>query len=97
MGKEIDVEDCSRYKVKYRDQNLYVVVSENQLDLSLTNLGDIVEFRTTAGIALVERLINELLDRGMPIKGIATACSECSYQKGDLPGILGERLSDDTI
>jgi len=97
MGKEIDVEDCPRYRVKYRDQNLYVVVSENRLDLSLTNLGDIVEFRTTAGIALVERLINELLDRGMPIKEVATAGLECSYQKGDLPGILGERLSDDTI
>jgi hypothetical protein len=97
MGKEIDVEDCPRYRVKYRDQNLYVVVSENRLDISLTNLGDVVEFRTTAGIALVERLINELLDRGMPIKEVATACLECSYQKGDLPGILGERLSDDII
>jgi len=97
MGKEIDVEDCPRYRVKYRDQNLYVVVSENRLDLSLTNLGDIVEFRTTAGIALVERLINELLDRGMSIEDIATACSECSYRKGDLPGILGERLGNDII
>jgi len=85
----IDVEDVQRHKSLYRGENLYVTVNDNMVHLSIANID---EFRTISGLELVQRLINELLDRGMSLEDIAGACFECSYQAGDLPGILSKEL-----
>jgi len=85
----IDVDDAMRHKSLYRGENLYVTVSPTRVDISAANID---EFRTLSGLALTERLINELLDRGMSLEDIAGACFECSYQAGDLPGILSKEL-----
>jgi len=97
----IDVDDAMRHKSLYRGENLYVVVSPKRVDLSMTvsldegKKGfdhDTTKFRTISGLELVQRLVNELLDRGMSLEDIAGACFECSYQAGDLPGILSKEL-----
>lgn len=86
---EIECDDCVRKKAMYRGENLYIVVSPSRVDLSMTNLD---EFRTLAGLALVERLINELVLTGWTMEGIASLAFECSYQVGDLPEILSREL-----
>jgi len=85
----IDVDDAMRHKSLYRGENLYVTVSPTRVDISAANID---ELRTLSGLALTERPINELLDRGMSLEDIAGACFECSYQAGDLPGILSKEL-----
>jgi hypothetical protein len=49
-------------------------------------------FRTLAGLAIIERLMNELLDRGVTLEDLAGMAFESSYQTGDLPGLLSKIL-----
>jgi len=85
----MDVEDCKRHKAAYRGKNLYIAVSPVRVDISTENAD---EYRTVAGVLLIERLINELLSRGMGLEGVAAVAFECSYQPGDLPDILSRVL-----
>jgi len=85
----VEGEECTRSKAVYREENLYIVVSDKRVDLSMANSD---EFKTLAGLALVERLVNELLNRGMGLEEISGLCFESSYRAGDLPEILSKYL-----
>ena len=65
---KIEGEDCKRNRATYRGENLYITVSPERIDLSMSNID---EFRTLAGLALVERFINELLGHGESLEHIA--------------------------
>lgn len=86
---EIESEDCLRFKMLYRGENLYATVSPTKIHLSIINRD---RFRTLAGMALIERLLNELLDRGVSLEELAGIAFECSYQTTDLPGLLSKVL-----
>jgi hypothetical protein len=85
----IESEDCKRTKVFYRGENLYVTVSPRRVDLSIQNTD---QFKTLAGLALVERLMNELLDRNVPLEELSSICFENSYRGDDLPALLSKIL-----
>lgn len=89
MGEKLDVEDIKRHKTAYRGEHLYVSVSPLKVHLSIANID---EFRTLAGIQLIERMINELIDRGATLEEIANFCFESSYHSGDIPEILSKAL-----
>jgi len=83
-------ESCERVCVKYRGENLYIVPSDTRVDLSMSNHD---QFQTLAGLGLVQRLINTLLDENvMSLEDISGLCHEESYIPSDLPGILSREL-----
>ena len=86
---EIENESCTRTRVSYRGENLYVTASPKRIDLSMANSDS---FKTLAGLALIERMSNELLDRGMGMEELSGICFESSYRAGDLPEILSRVL-----
>jgi len=75
---------CKRVKMRYRGENLYIVICEDAVHLSMANQD---YFRTLAGLGLIEQLISEYLrERGLnELKELALSCS---YQPGDLPDLL---------
>ena len=78
-------EYCTRYRVTYRDENLYIIVGEDRIHLQQANTDN---FKTTAGLALVERLVNELLDSGIDLEELAGIIFECSLRSDDLPRLI---------
>jgi hypothetical protein len=78
--------------MSYRGENLYVTISPRRVDLSIQNTD---QFKTLAGLALVERLINELLNRGVPLEELSSICFESSYRGDDLPALLSKILDQD--
>jgi hypothetical protein len=85
----IEVDDCTRYRVTYRDSNLYIIAGPKRIDISMENRDN---FMTLAGLNLVQRLLNELLDEGRDLEDLAGICFEEGYRSNDLPRILSAAL-----
>jgi hypothetical protein len=83
------VESGSRKRKRYRGVWLYALLMPNSVELSIANMD---EFRTLAGIALIERFMNELLKKGVSREEIGRMAAECSYNSGDISGILSDIL-----
>ena len=83
-------DNCTRYRETYRGDNIYLIVGEKRVDISMR---DCDKFLTVTGLELVARLITELLHSGKGLEELAGICFECSMQKTDLPGILCNTLT----
>lgn len=82
MTKKQKPEKAIRYRVTYRDMNLYIIVSENSVSYSIENSD---HFKTLAGLSLIETLINELLQNNYDLEDIAGLAFSSSYRNDDLP------------
>jgi len=88
MNKQKE-EPCTRYRATYRNQKLYVIVGPKRIHLAMANQD---HFKTLAGLSLVERLLNELLDEGRDLEELAGICFENSMRRDDLPRILNDAI-----
>ena len=88
MNKQKE-EPCARYRATYRNQKLYVIVGPKRIHLAMANQD---HFKTLAGLSLVERLLNELLDEGRDLEELAGICFENSMRRDDLPRILNDAI-----
>jgi len=88
MKKE-ESENALRYCARYRGHKLYVLVGDSFINLAMANQD---EFRTTAGLALMERLLTELLSEGRNLEEIAGIAWECSLRADDLPRIIQDAI-----
>ena len=82
-------EDCLRYSAKYRGNKLYVIVGEEFIHLAMANQD---QFRTIAGLGLMERLLTELLQEGRSLEEIAGIAWESSLRHDDLPKIINDAI-----
>jgi len=84
-------ETCQRIRKKYRGNNIYIVLSDKSLTLSMVD-NDFSQ-RTIAGLDAIALLTTKLLEHGVDMDEIKKDCFlPASRSRKDVPGILIEVL-----
>ena len=83
------MENCKRFRFKYRGANLYIVAGKQGITLAIENRDN---FRTLAGLQLIENLINELIGADVPMDVIIWCCRTATIQKNDIPDLIAQAL-----
>ena len=78
-------EDClagTRYKIQYRNEPMYVIVTQKSLDISC--ISHDMEQNTLTGLGVISSLITLLLEEGVDKEIIASSIWAESRNKQDL-------------
>jgi len=80
-------ETGKRIRKKYRKNNIYVVLCDRSLTISMVD--NDYDQRTVAGLDLIANLITALMEKGSSMSEIMECCLiPASRGKGDIAGIL---------
>ena len=88
MNKEQSAEGI-RYRVSYRDSNLYVNVFDDRVFLSIENSD---EFLTLSAMSMVEELMNSALSNDYDLEDLAGLCFSASLRRDDLPRLIHDAI-----
>jgi hypothetical protein len=93
--------DCtlsgSRHKYKYRENNLYLGIFDEDGELKavdFTLTGEKINFETIAGTRWINKLIALIIALGGDHEDILGTALESSFQKGDIPGRFIEAMEE---
>ncbi len=96
----MEFESGKRRLVKYRDENLYVFISENSLDMSMLDTDKSMkkdtDSRTLVGLGIVSKLISLCLEFDIDREVIAGEIWTESRKENDLADILSKILLEPT-
>ena len=78
-----------RMKMKYYEENFYVVVTDQSFDISYSSdKAEKIAQRTKVGFDIISGLITQLLQEGAELEDIASTLITSSREKGDLADSL---------
>lgn len=89
-----DLDDGKRYRVRYRDNNLYVVCTPRSLDMSMVSLD--VKDDTLTGLGIISTLVTMLMEEEIDREIIAGMIWTQSRHKNDLADTLASLIIKDT-
>ena len=96
----IPFESGKRHLVKYRDENLYIFISENSLDMNMLDTDKSMkkdtDARTLVGLGIMSRLITLCLEFEIDKEVISGEIWTESRKKDDLADILSKILLEPT-
>jgi len=79
-----------RYKLKYRDENLYVVITDTSLDLSMVDIDD---QNTLTELDIIANLVTLCLENNIDKEKIASSIWSVSRNEKDLAAKLSEVIT----
>jgi len=85
---ELESRNATRFRVTYRGMNLYIIVSDDGILLNTENSD---QFKTLAGLALVETTLNRILE-DTDLEELAGICFSCSFVRDDLPRLIHDAI-----
>ena len=82
-------EECTRIRTTYRGKNLYIIIGDKRIEMSMENTD---QFKTIAALSFIEQLLSLLLVRGCSLEEIASIAFENYFNKNDLPGAINDAI-----
>lgn len=92
MNYELDV--GKRYRVRYRQDNLYVVLTKRSLDMSMVSRD--TKDETLTGLGIISTLVTMLMEEEIDREIIAGMIWTQSRHKNDLADTLASLIVKDT-
>ena len=87
-----DNEDTGkRHKIQYRNENLYVMIGEKSLTMSMRNMD---HHKTTTGLDIISNLVTLLLEKGVDKQEISGRIFEASIDENDLAWNLDKIIGE---